>query len=170
MARLPHIDWRRVLWLALYILAGAAIGVYVTTHPVPQALGLLVLVALWIFLGIPACCGLRGDDMQIQFLYAEGCPYNRQARLTLHEVMEEEGIRSHVEEVHIRTVEEAQRLGFPGSPTILINSHDMNRGGRPGLGCREYRAADGRIQGWPDKETIRWALQAAGMPISGCCG
>ena len=108
--------------------------------------------------------------MQIQFLYTDGCPYNNLARSALHKVMEEEGIRAYVEEVYIRTEDEARRLGFPGSPTILTNGLDVGGGGRPGLGCREYKTADGRIQGWPDKETIRWALEVAESPAAGCCG
>lgn len=107
--------------------------------------------------------------MQIQFLYTDGCPYNGLARSALSEVMAEEGIRAYVEEVYVRTEEDARRLGFPGSPTVLINGRDVNSGGPSGLGCREYETADGRRQGWPDKETIRWALAAAETPL-GCCG
>lgn len=108
--------------------------------------------------------------MQIQFLYTDSCPYNGLARSALHEAMEEEGIRAYVEEIYIRTEEDARRLGFPGSPTILVNGLDVGGGGRPGLGCREYETADGRRQGWPDKETLRWALEAAESSFAaGCC-
>ena len=108
--------------------------------------------------------------MQIQFLYTDGCSYNDLARAALLEVMEEEVIRAYVDEIYVRTEEEARRLGFPGSPTILINGLDVGGGGLPGHGCREYETADGRKQGWPDKETIRWALSAAELGIAGCCG
>jgi len=108
--------------------------------------------------------------MQIQFLYTDGCAHNDAARRVLREAMEEEGIRAYVEEVYIRTEEDARRLGFPGSPTILINGLDVGGGSLPDLGCREYETADGRKQGWPDKETIRWALQVAESPVAGCCG
>lgn len=107
--------------------------------------------------------------MQIQFLYTDGCPYNGLARSALSEAIEAEGIRAYVEEICVRSEGEARRLGFSGSPTILINGLDVGGGGRPGLGCREYKTAEGRVQGWPDKETIRWALSLAETPI-GCCG
>ncbi|MBI5828998.1 MAG: hypothetical protein HZB20_05545 [Chloroflexi bacterium] len=107
--------------------------------------------------------------MQVQFLYTDGCPYNGLARSALSEVMAEEGIRAYVEEVYIRTEEDAQRLGFPGSPTILINGLDVGGGGLPGLGCRAYETAAGRKQGWPDKDTIRWALELAESPFGACC-
>lgn len=107
--------------------------------------------------------------MQIQFLYTDGCPYNGLARSALSEAMEEEGIRAYVEEMRVADAEAAQRLGFAGSPTIRINGRDIDRGGPAGLGCRAYEANGGRRQGWPDKETIRWALLAAQTPV-GCCG
>jgi hypothetical protein len=108
--------------------------------------------------------------MQIQFVYTDGCPYNDQARSALSEVIKEEGLQVYVEEIYVRTEEDARRLGFPGSPTILINSLDVGGGGPPGLGCRDYETAERGRQGWPDKETIRWALEVAGSPVAGCCG
>ncbi len=108
--------------------------------------------------------------MQIQFLYTDNCEHNDLARAALREVMEEEVVRAYVDEIYVRTEEEARRLGFPGSPTILINGFDIGGGGRPGLGCREYETADGRKQGWPDKDTIRWALEVADSAIAICCG
>ncbi len=108
--------------------------------------------------------------MQIQFLYTDGCPYNDLARSALREAMGEEGIRAYVEEIHLLTEEDARRLDFPSSPTILINGRDVGGGSSPGLGCREYATPEGRIQGWPDKDTIRWALQLADTPFAMCCG
>lgn len=52
---------------------------------------------------------------------------------------------------------------------FLYTGRDIDGGGPPGLGCRDYETAGGRRQGWPDKETIRWALAAAESPV-GCCG
>ena len=108
--------------------------------------------------------------MQIQFLYTDGCPYNGLARSALSEAIEEEGIRAYVEEIYLRTAEDARRLGFPGSPTILIDGRDVDGGGRPNLSCREYETGDGHRQGWPDKDTIRWALSLAEAGIAACCG
>lgn len=108
--------------------------------------------------------------MQILFLYTDACEHNDAARRALRQVMEEEVIHAYVDEVYVRTEEEARRLGFPGSPTILIDGLDVGGGGMPGLGCREYETADGRQQGWPDKETIRWALNVAELGMAACCG
>lgn len=107
--------------------------------------------------------------MQIQFLYTDGCPYNGLARSALSEAMEEEGIRAYVEEIYVGSEEDARRLGFPGSPTIRINGRDVGTGGSPGLGCRDYETAEWGRQGWPDKDTLRWALAVAETPM-GCCG
>jgi hypothetical protein len=107
--------------------------------------------------------------MQIQFLYSDGCPYNGLARSALSEAILEEGMNISVEEIRVQTEEEARRVQFPGSPTIRINGRDIIRGGPPNLGCRSYLTEDGHLQGWPDKEIIRWALAAAQEPV-GCCG
>lgn len=107
--------------------------------------------------------------MQIQFLFSDGCPYNSLARSALSEAILEEGLNVSVEEIRVQSEEEARRLRFPGSPTIRINSRDIIGEGSAGLGCRSYHNESGQQQGWPDKETIRWALAAAQEPV-GCCG
>lgn len=108
--------------------------------------------------------------MQIQFLYTSGCPYNDLARSALSEVLEEEGIRGYVEEISVPDEEEARRLRYPGSPTILVEGMDIiSRAGAPGIGCRVYETAGGSLQGWPDKETIRWGIRRL-EATAGCCG
>lgn len=58
---------------------------------------------------------------------------------------------------------QAARLGFPGSPTILVDGEDLQSpGGLPtGLTCRVYRLRDGRISPLPDRADIGEALRAA---------
>ena len=60
---------------------------------------------------------------------------------------------------------EAERLRFPGSPTIRVDGADIDPGGAEdqqfGLTCRVYRRADGRVSPLPDPERIRAALRAA---------
>ena len=67
--------------------------------------------------------------------------------------------------------EEAERLRFPGSPTIRVDGADVDPSGAEeepfGLTCRLYRRADGRPSPLPDPERIRAALRAAteGKPV-----
>ncbi len=58
--------------------------------------------------------------MNIQILYFDGCPTYQRAEQTLREVIAEEGITADVELMAVNTDEDAQRLKFPGSPTIRV--------------------------------------------------
>lgn len=53
--------WLRVLlqWLVLAGVGGGLILLALTRPQIDDSLLLLALAALWIFLGIPACCGLK---------------------------------------------------------------------------------------------------------------
>ena len=67
-------------------------------------------------------------------------------------------VRKHL----VDTVEEAERVGFLGSPTILIDGHDpfATPGATPGLSCRVY-ATDAGMTGSPTVVQLREALAAA---------
>ena len=58
---------------------------------------------------------------------------------------------------------DAERAGFRGSPTILIDGEDFAGadGDEIGLGCRVYRRRDGRISPTPDPDDLREALKQA---------
>ena len=66
----------------------------------------------------------------------------------------------------VETEEEAEALGFVGSPTIRIDGRDVADAGgtAPGLNCRIYRLRDGRISALPDPLDVRRALAAASQP------
>lgn len=63
----------------------------------------------------------------------------------------------------IETDDEAERAGFVGSPTILIDGVDLVApADEPtGLSCRVYRRRDGRISPIPDPDDLRAALSRA---------
>ncbi len=100
---------------------------------------------------------------QIDFLYWEGCPSHPEALKRLKEVLAELGLDAPVEMIEVVGDDEAQRLRFPGSPTIRVNGRDVDPAGAAQMGtaltCRIYRLEDGRISPVPSKETIRQALQ-----------
>jgi hypothetical protein len=58
---------------------------------------------------------------------------------------------------------DAERLGFPGSPTIRIDGVDIDPEGAEQMGtaltCRVYRLEDGRISPLPSQKMIRRALR-----------
>ena len=98
--------------------------------------------------------------MKIEILYFDGCPTYGAAEKTVRGVLAEQGIEAGVELVAVNTDEEAQRLRFPGSPTIRVDNRDLfpmaDRAGYA-LGCRMYATPDG-LKGSPTAEMVRVAL------------
>jgi hypothetical protein len=101
-------------------------------------------------------------EPKIEFLYWEDCPSHPEARKRLQEVMDELGIDAPVQEIEVLTDEDAERLSFPGSPTIRVDGADIDSGGAAQMGtaltCRVYVLEDGRYSPVPSKEMIRLAL------------
>ena len=77
--------------------------------------------------------------------------------------MEAEGINDQVEILRVETDEEAERLRYVGSPTIIVNGSDIDPPETPhyAVTCRAYRVEDGRISALPPERMIRNALRNA---------
>ena len=103
-----------------------------------------------------------GNGIKVEFLYWEDCPSHPQAWKLLQEVMADLGIEVPVERILVVTDEDAQRVAFPGSPTIRVNGADIDPDGAAQMGtaltCRIYRLPDGRFSPVPSREMIRQAL------------
>jgi hypothetical protein len=100
--------------------------------------------------------------MRIEFLYWAGCPSHPEARELLREVLAGRDLEAQVEEHEVTSVEEAERLAFPGSPTIRIDGVDVDPDGAAGramLACRIYRLPDGRVSPVPSREQLEAALR-----------
>ena len=100
--------------------------------------------------------------MKIEMLYFDGCPTYSEAEKTLRKVLAQED--AEVELVAVDTDEEAQRLRFPGSPTIRVDDRDLFP--VPGraeyaLGCRVYSTPEG-LKGSPTAGMLREALSTEG--------
>jgi hypothetical protein len=99
--------------------------------------------------------------MKIEFLFWRGCPSHPEARALLDEVLAAHGLAVEVDEREVTTTEEAQRLAFPGSPTIRVDGRDIDAAGassRPALTCRIYHLPDGRVSPVPTREQLEEAL------------
>lgn len=105
---------------------------------------------------------MRMSNPKIEFLYWEDCPSHPQALQRLEEVMAELEIESHIERIEVLTDEDAERLAFPGSPTIRVNDVDVDPAGAAQMGtaltCRVYILENGRYSPVPSKEMIHRAL------------
>jgi hypothetical protein len=99
---------------------------------------------------------------RVALRYFDGCP-NWQTTLTrlkaLLAALDEGNLEITLERVE--TPEDAQRLRFVGSPTILLNGRDPfeEPEGEYGLACRIYRTPEGPA-GSPTTEQLREALSA----------
>lgn len=102
--------------------------------------------------------------LEIKFYYFEDCPSHETALSRLNQILDEEQAERHLEIVQVETHEDAERLNFPGSPTILINGTDIDPNVselQAALTCRTYRLEDGRITPLPSENMIRTAVQKA---------
>lgn len=100
--------------------------------------------------------------MTVELLYWEGCPSYPEARELLEEVLRGEGIDAEIRIRHVATPEEAERLRFPGSPTIRVDGRDVDPNGAndpPSLSCRIYHLPDGRVSPVPTRLQLEEALR-----------
>src|SRR5918994_7382538 len=87
--------------------------------------------------------GLGSTTMRVEVLYFDGCPTYRTAEKTLRAVLAQGGAEAVVELVAVNTDEEAQKLRFPGSPTIRVEAeycspHQTGRSTRSVAGTALY--------------------------------
>ncbi|MGA2512636.1 MAG: hypothetical protein ABSG37_03355 [Candidatus Limnocylindrales bacterium] len=101
-------------------------------------------------------------DLRVELLAVEDCPHLEQARRDLESVLGKGIIEVPIQLVFVTGADDAEFLGFQGSPTIRVNGDDVVA--QPELpiafGCRVYRDADGRARGSPPIESIRAAVDA----------
>jgi hypothetical protein len=97
--------------------------------------------------------------MEVGLLYFDGCPHWRITDEHLRSLRSEFGFELH----HrlIESPEEAEAVGFRGSPSIIVDGDDLfSSGDQPvGLSCRLYMTPSGPA-GSPTVEQITSALRA----------
>jgi hypothetical protein len=101
-------------------------------------------------------------DFRVELLAVEDCPHLEQARRDLDAVLRQGIIEIPIQLIFVTGQEDAEFLGFQGSPTIRINGQDVvSQPELPiALGCRIYRDADGKTVGSPPIEAIQAAVDA----------
>jgi hypothetical protein len=102
-------------------------------------------------------------SLRVTLRYFDGCTHWRTLYDRLRQVLREEGLLD-VEPVLelVETAEDAERLRFRGSPTILIEGRDPFGGAEEGFGllCRVYMTLDG-LAGSPTPDQLRAAMREA---------
>jgi hypothetical protein len=102
--------------------------------------------------------------MHIQFLWWDGCPSHPEAWQRLQDVLAELQAEALVERIQVTTDEDAEKYGFPGSPTILVDGEDIDPAASrmpSRLTCRLYYQENGRPSPLPSREMIRRAIRSA---------
>ena len=103
--------------------------------------------------------------MEITLQYFDGCPNWEVLDQRLAEVVND---RSDVRVIRqlVETPEDAVRLGFHGSPTVLVDGIDPFADERThvGLACRMFRTPAG-IAGSPTVEQLREAISGPGADV-----
>jgi hypothetical protein len=102
---------------------------------------------------------------EVEFLWWRECPSWERALKMLREELQSAGLDpDSVTLTEIEGADDAERLGFPGSPTILVNGRDLqplDAESPRGLTCRVYRRPDGRASPLPDRQDLREAIRKA---------
>jgi len=96
----------------------------------------------------------------VELLYFDGCPNWRETERRLLTVLEQSGAETDLTYVQVDSPEDAERLGFRGSPTVLVDGRDpfASPEDPAGLSCRVFRTPDG-LQGAPTVAQLREALE-----------
>lgn len=108
--------------------------------------------------------------MKVRLVYFDGCPNWREAEQVVRAALRDVGLpEQSVDLQRVESPEDAERMSFQGSPTVMIDGEDpfADPFAPVGLMCRLYRTEDG-LAGVPSREqlvealTIRlWALNSA---------
>lgn len=95
--------------------------------------------------------------VNVTVLYVEGCPHWELVVQRLRQLQGE--VEFALDHAQVDTPEEAQRPGFRGSPTVLVEGVDpfAVAGDSIGLACRLYATPDG-LEGAPTLAQLRAVL------------
>ena len=98
--------------------------------------------------------------MDLTLRYFDGCPNWITADERLKDALRVTGVTATVNYETVETPGDAERTGFRGSPTILIDGEDpfADQAGRVGLTCRMYRTEQGP-EGAPSLEQLVVAIR-----------
>ena len=103
---------------------------------------------------------LETRKRRIEFLYWKECQSHDEALSRLRKVLTEDRIDAEIQIICVQSEEEARRLRFTGSPTILVDGKDIQPPTTThyAMACRAYQLEDGRISPLPSEAMIRRAL------------
>jgi hypothetical protein len=97
--------------------------------------------------------------VKVELLGVRGCPNWHLTDARLREALPLAGVNADVELVEVTTCEDAERLRFRGSPTVLLDGRDpfADEDDPVGLSCRVFGTPDG-LRGAPTVDQLVSAL------------
>ena len=100
--------------------------------------------------------------MTLDLLYLPGCPNHGATASLVRSVLQAEGLKAEFNEIPVTDHEQAEAVGFPGSPTLLVNGRDIETGSpsQVGFACRTY-VVEGKPLGVPPRSWIEHAIRRA---------
>src|SRR5688572_4563951 len=101
-------------------------------------------------------------NVNVELLWFSGCPNWQETDARLREALPLAGVGADVMLVEVATGEDAERLRFRGSPTVLLDGADpfASDADPVGLSCRVFRTPDG-LKGAPTVGMLVDALRGA---------
>lgn len=75
-----------------------------------------------------------GPPLAVQVQMSPGCRHGRETLELVRGVLDELAPGAAIEAVHVQTIDDAARLGFRGSPTVLVDGVDIEPGPPGGVG------------------------------------
>ena len=72
--------------------------------------------------------------MRVQVQMSPGCGHGQKTVELVRRVIDDLSLDADIETVTVATMEEAERVGFRGSPTVLIDGTDIEPGLQGGVG------------------------------------
>lgn len=101
-------------------------------------------------------------DLRVELLAIEDCPHLEQTRRDLDRVLRQGIVEIPIQLIFVGSMDDAEFLGFQGSPTIRVNGDDVvpQPDLQIALGCRTYLDTNGRAAGSPPIEAIQAAVDA----------
>ena len=109
--------------------------------------------------------------LRVSYLFSRECPSHEEGLELLREAAERAGVPVAVESVEVRADDEAEALGFVGSPTYLAAGRDLFPVEGPGHApradaCRVYARSGGRVGPLPEVADLAEALRAAAASVA----
>ena len=75
-----------------------------------------------------------GQALDVQVQMSPGCGHGRKTLELVRSVLDQLAPGTDIQTVAVATMEEAARLGFRGSPTVLVDGSDIEPGPPGGVG------------------------------------